>query len=91
MELAELRKQIDEIDGRIIELVQQRMDVSAGIAEYKRENALPVLDAEREKVKLDAVAGQCRAGMEDYVTRLYREIFSISREYQKGLMERKDG
>lgn len=91
MELTELRARIDEIDSGIIELVQQRMDVAAEVAAYKKEKGLPVLDAGREEAKLEQIRSQCREEMKEYVPALYREMFRISRDYQEKLMEREHG
>jgi len=52
MDLQELRKKIDEVDDDLVRLFQQRMDVSAEIARYKKENNLPVHDPAREREKL---------------------------------------
>jgi len=46
----ELRKRIDELDRRILELIAERFDVVREIAEYKKEHHLPVEDREREEV-----------------------------------------
>lgn len=89
MELEELREQIDEIDADLIELVQRRMDIAAGIAAYKRENGLPVLDATREADKLVDIRSRCRPELGPYVARLYEAMFSVSRDYQQAILERK--
>lgn len=52
MELSEYRKELDIIDEEILTLFTKRMKLSSEIAEYKRENSLPVLDLRREKEKL---------------------------------------
>lgn len=45
----ELRKEIDQIDRELVQLVEKRMKVSTEIAEYKLANNIPVMDAQREK------------------------------------------
>lgn len=45
MNLEELREKIDEVDGQLVQLIEQRMDIAGQIAGYKKENHLPVLDA----------------------------------------------
>ena len=55
MELNELRNQIDEIDRELVSLFIRRMSCSSEVAEYKRRNALPVLDKEREIKLLEKV------------------------------------
>ena len=47
MDLMELREQINEIDAQMLDLFLRRMQVSSNVAEYKRKNGLPVLDAAR--------------------------------------------
>ena len=39
-----LRQEIDKIDAELLPLFLKRMSCSLGIAEYKRQNNLPVLD-----------------------------------------------
>ena len=56
MELDEYRKSIDDIDKELISLFEKRMMVSIKIAEYKKENSLPVLNSEREAIVLRKAA-----------------------------------
>jgi len=85
MDLNEMRIKIDEIDSEITRLFQERMDVVSGVAEYKRQNNMPVLDAKREREKLDAIAGAARPEMEIHIRNLYNMIFELSRNYQSEL------
>lgn len=48
-ELDDYRKTIDELDKKITELFEKRMDVVLKVGEYKKKNNLPVLDESREK------------------------------------------
>lgn len=86
MELEKLRKQIDGIDEALIELLQRRMDVAAGIAAYKRENGLPVLDAAREADKLADIRSRCRPELAGHIACLYKAVFAVSRDYQQSLL-----
>lgn len=45
--LAELRKQIDELDEQLLELLSKRMRVSREIGQYKKEHNMPVLQTVR--------------------------------------------
>ena len=89
MDLKELRVKIDEIDSEITRLFQERMDVVCGVAEYKKKNNLPVLDAGRERDKLNSIAESVRPDMEISIRTLYSMIFELSRNYQSEL-NRKD-
>ena len=46
-DLVDLRHQIDEIDDKILEILAKRMRVSGEVANYKKEHAMPVLQAGR--------------------------------------------
>ena len=82
MDLQELRKEIDAIDDRIIDLFCQRMAVSAKIGNYKKERGLPVFVPEREQEKLSDAASKATPGLEQAVQSLYARIFELSRGLQ---------
>ena len=54
-DLTKLRDQIDTIDDQIVKLFEERMAVSEGVAAYKRGVGKPVLDKEREKIKIEKI------------------------------------
>ena len=82
MDLQQLRKEIDGIDEKLVRLFVQRMEVSARIADYKKENDLPVFVPAREAEKLQAVSKLAGADMEVYTRVLYSMLFELSRGYQ---------
>ncbi|MBQ7334018.1 MAG: chorismate mutase [Clostridia bacterium] len=82
MDLMELREQINEIDREMLDLFLRRMQVSSNVAEYKRQNGLPVLDAARERELLANIAGQAGEDLDEYAIVLYSTILSLSRSYQ---------
>jgi chorismate mutase/prephenate dehydratase len=86
MDLQELRKQIDEIDDGLVRLFQQRMDVSAEIARFKKENNLPVHDPAREREKLYDLSFKVNQGRESYITALYYLLFELSRADQERIL-----
>ena len=47
------RKHIDEIDSKIVELFEQRMQEASEVAAYKIATGKPVFDKEREEDKLN--------------------------------------
>lgn len=83
MDLQDYRKQIDNIDERFVKLFCERMDVAAKIADYKKENNLPILDPRREREKLEEIADMCSDKTANYARSLYSLIFELSRSYQK--------
>ncbi len=85
MELERYREEIDRIDGEIKDLVEKRMKVVKDIAEYKKENGLPILDARREREKLAALSENTDGEIRRYMTVLYSLMFELSRSYQSAL------
>lgn len=86
MELTEIRKKIDEIDKNLVDLYKQRMLLCANIAEYKRENGMPILDTARERELLNKVADMSGREFEEYTRTLYSTILDISRSYQHKIL-----
>ena len=56
MDLNELRNEIDSIDSELVRLFCARMDIAAQVADYKKENNLPIFVPARERAVLQAVA-----------------------------------
>ncbi len=54
--LGALRKQIDELDNALLELLSKRMRISREIGTFKKENNIPVLQAGRYEEILDSRA-----------------------------------
>ncbi len=82
MDLQELRSQIDQIDDQLVKLFAQRMEVSAAIGDWKKENNLPVFVPAREREKLLDVAQKAGPDMANYTRVLYSMLFELSRSYQ---------
>ena len=82
MDLNELRLEIDKIDDQLIDLFTKRMEVSARIADYKKQHGLPIFVPTREAEKLSDVAQMAGEDMEIYTKVLYSMLFELSRGYQ---------
>ena len=86
MDLKELRGQIDEIDDQLVKLFCQRMDIAAQVAQYKKEQGLPILMPAREREKLQDVSQKAGPEMAGYTRTLYTMLFELSRSYQSKLL-----
>jgi len=82
MDMTNYRKEIDEIDQQLVELLVKRMKVSENIGRYKEENNLPVFDAQREREKLNTLAALAGEGYENVTDTIYPLIFDVSRSLQ---------
>ena len=87
-ELEQYRREIDRIDGELVRLFLERMEVTGKVGEYKQGQGIPVLDAGREKEVIAA-----RAALTDDPARkadlaaLYESIMAISRRQQRHLVK----
>ena len=88
MELNELRLELDQIDREMVSLFEKRMRVCEDVARWKLENGRPILDASREKEKLQAVAGQLPEDLQEYGMSLYSLMMELSRSSQTRLSGR---
>ena len=82
MDLTEIRKDIDKIDDQLVRLFCERMDLSAKVADYKKENNLPIFVPGRERAILQSVAEKAGPDMANYTRVLYSMLFELSRSYQ---------
>lgn len=82
MDITQLRLEIDNVDRQLIALFQQRMDISGQIADYKKEQNIPVFDPVRERQKLSEVASKVEPELESAVQVLYSLLFELSRSHQ---------
>ena len=55
--LKDFRKQIDEIDEQIVNLLAKRMQVVEKVGKYKKENNLPPLDNSRWQKVIESKKG----------------------------------
>ncbi|MDD6021332.1 MAG: chorismate mutase [Oscillospiraceae bacterium] len=82
-ELVEKRKQLEKIDADMAELFEKRMKVTESIADYKQKNALPVLDAEREKALLAKNSEYIRnPECREYYVQFMKDVMKLSRDFQ---------
>ena len=66
MDLGILRDEIDEIDGKIVDLYEKRMDICKQVAEYKIETGKKVFDRTREEEKIRKVKSQTHNEFNSY-------------------------
>ena len=82
MDLTEIRQEIDKIDDQLVHLFCERMNLSAQVADYKKEHNLPIFVPGRERAILQSVAEKAGPEMDNYTRVLYSMLFELSRSYQ---------
>lgn len=55
MDLNQLRNGIDDIDEKILKLFMKRMELCKGVADYKKQNNMPIFQGGREQQVIDRI------------------------------------
>jgi chorismate mutase / prephenate dehydratase len=84
MNLDDLRKQVDGLDGDIVRLIAERMKVTKKIGEQKREMGKAIEDKAREQIVIDKVKNLARNEnlSPEEIEKIYQRIFIASKEVQ---------
>ncbi len=82
MDLTELRNKINAINAQILQLFNERMEVSADIARYKVQHGLPVLDETREEEILRSISAGAREDYRFETVEMFRTLMNLSKMYQ---------
>ena len=53
LDLEEIRSRIDQIDRKLIELIEERLEIVREVALYKKENNMKIFDRKREEEVVD--------------------------------------
>ena len=88
----ELRKQIDELDNQLMDLLAKRMRVCREIGQYKKEHNMTVLQPARYGEILDKRGAQgalCGMGS-DFVKKVFESVHEESVRQQMEILSRKD-
>jgi chorismate mutase/prephenate dehydratase len=80
-----LRKKIDKIDDKILELIEKRANLARKIYEIKRREGLEIFDSLREDEKLKYVEQKVSSFPKDSAKNIFVEIFSGTRKIWKEL------
>lgn len=78
-----IESRLMKIDETIAKKLEERMRTVEGIAQFKKDNELPVLDAMREKEKIDKITDLVSDDMASYTRLLYNTIMEMSKDHQR--------
>ena len=86
-DLLEIRNEIDELDDKIVELYERRMQLTTEVAEYKIETGKQIFDKEREDSKLLMLEEKTHTEItRKGVRELFQQIMAMSRKNQYKLL-----
>ena len=84
MDIADWRKQIDELDRKLIALLNERAKAAHEIGKLKRNTQMPIYEPEREKLILENVRRTNQGPLNDRdLTQIFERIIDIMRNIQK--------
>lgn len=85
-DLQQLRQQIDELDARIVELLNRRAEVVVAVGRAKQSDGTPIYAPDREQAVLDRVSQRNTGPLPDKTLQaIYRELMSGSFALEKPL------
>jgi chorismate mutase len=87
--LSALRRQIDELDDSLLELLARRMRVSKEIGQYKKEHNMPILQAQRyDEILQHRIAQASQMGMDaEFMKTVLVAIHEESVRHQMEIMK----
>ncbi len=86
--LEQAREIINKVDTEMAALFVRRMEASEMVAEYKKQNGLPVYDAIREEEVIRKNAGRVADPvLREYYMNFIRENMKLSKNYQTRILE----
>jgi chorismate mutase len=84
MDIADWRKNIDELDRRLVELLSERARAAVEIGRLKRDTNLPIYEPERERVVFANVQEMNRGPLPGRdLVRIFERIMDVMRNIQK--------
>ncbi len=87
MRLEDWRRRIDEIDRRIVELLNERSSCVLEIGRLKKVDGMPLYQPERERAVLDAAEKANRGPLsEAAIRRLFERILDEARSVERVVM-----
>jgi chorismate mutase len=87
MDIADWRKKIDEIDRKLVELLNQRAKMAQEIGRLKRNTQMPIYEPEREKTILENIRRENQGPLpHEELARIFERMIDVMRKLQKDEM-----
>ena len=89
MNLEKIRNDIDQIDEKIVQLLEIRMNLIQEVVKTKQTQELRVLDDSREQTILQKVQNSVQnPAYRPTIVNTYKDIMKNSRDYQKNFLKK---
>jgi chorismate mutase-like protein len=84
MDIADWRKKIDEIDQKLVAILNQRAQAVQEIGRLKRDSQLPIYEPDRERIVLTQVQESNQGPLHHrHLVQIYERIMDVMRNIQK--------
>ena len=84
LDLGEIRNRIDHIDRKLVELIEERLEIVKEVALYKKENGMKIFDRKREEEVVNKNLSNVKSEeLKHYIEGILKDIMGSSKEYQK--------
>jgi chorismate mutase len=92
MDIADWRQKIDEIDQKLVEILNHRARAAQEIGRLKREAQMPIYEPDRERIVLTQVQEANRGPLQHrHLVQIYERIMDVMRNVQKEEMVGESG
>ena len=84
LDLGEIRDRIDEIDSKLVELLEERLAIVQEVAQFKKQTGKKIFDEIREKEVVTKNLKKVKnMELSHYIEIIFKDIMNSSKEYQK--------
>jgi chorismate mutase len=87
MDIADWRKKIDDLDRRLVQLLNERAQCAHEIGKLKRNSSMPIYEPNREKIIYENIALNNPGPLSDMQLRqVYERLIDVMRQIQRDEM-----
>jgi chorismate mutase len=87
MDIEDWRRKIDELDSKLVRLLNERAECAHEIGKLKRDVAAPIYEPDREKIIYQNIARQNSGPLSDMQLRqVYERLIDVMRQIQRDEM-----
>jgi chorismate mutase len=87
MDISDWRKKIDEIDAKLVKMLNERARAAQEIGRLKRLREMPIYEPDRERIVLAQVQEQNLGPLQHrHLIQIYERIMDVMRNVQKDEM-----
>ncbi len=84
MDIADWRKKIDELDGKLVQLLSERAQAAHEIGKLKKTASMPIYEPDRERTVFEHVRKINPGPLADRdLLRIYERVMDVMRQIQK--------